>query len=124
MKKGLLIALAAVILTVGIGAGGVAALIAHHKNAERKADKAVSEQEATEEMPNVSAPASLARPHFLEIEESKLDYTPSIAPYHTDSQLSNVINKDYVYLQDKQKEKLAANNFVVMGGRMSEFFET
>ncbi len=126
MKKGLLIALVAVIVTVGIGAGGVAAFLIHHKNAEKRADSKKNDitEEQSEDMQNASAPPSINRPRFLEAEESTISYTPSVAPYQTDAQLSNVINKDYVYMQDEQLEKLAKNNFVVTGGRMSEFFET
>ncbi len=124
MKKGVLIGLIAAILVVGLGAGVATALVMQHRKAANADATDLDTTEEGEDMQNVSAPPSMERPRFMEVTQTTVSYTPSVQPYQTDRQLSNIVNKDYVYLQDAQKEKLAANNFVVTGDRLSEFFET
>ena len=65
----------------------------------------------------------IPRPVFLSASEDSPAFVPSVQSYHTDTDLSNIDNRDQVYLQDEQIRKLAENNFVVMQGGGSEFFD-
>ena len=128
MKKGLLIGLIAGALSLALLGGAAAAGINYYVHKVLHGNKAeeselVSNEQDEEEMGNKSAPQNL-RPHFITLSDSDMpQYTPSVEPYQTDKDLSNVINKDYVYLQDAQLEKLAENNFFVTGDYYREFFE-
>lgn len=51
------------------------------------------------------------------------EYTPSVASYQVQEDLSDVENADRFYLQDHMVEKLAENNFVVCDATWSEFFD-
>ncbi len=59
----------------------------------------------------------------LEGSLAETSVTPSLSPYQTEADLSNVDNAGRFYLSDEEKEKLAKNNFVVSFGQYSEFFD-
>ncbi len=56
-------------------------------------------------------------------EDGLPDYTPSVAAYQVEPDLSNVENADRFYLQGHMVEKLVQNNFVVCDATWSEFFD-
>lgn len=141
MKKGLLIGLIAGILGLGVLSGVTFAVVRtvvrsvaekvkddnDEKDGKDKQDdtgkKKPDKNKTEEEIDEKAAPAGLERPQFLSAETSTLSYTPSVQPYHTDTKLSNIDNREYVGLQDAQIEKLVENNFVVVGKYNTEFFE-
>lgn len=49
--------------------------------------------------------------------------TPSVAPYETAADLSNIVNLDQFYLSDQAAALLAKNQFVITDRSYSEFFE-
>ncbi len=55
--------------------------------------------------------------------EDVLSYVPSVADYNVEPGLANIENKDRVHLQDHMVEQLVDNNFVVVDGQWSEFFD-
>ena len=64
-------------------------------------------------------PSILSQYMNLQYEE----VTPSLKPYSVEPDLSNVINVDQFYLQDKALQKLAKNMFVVTDWTADEFFD-
>ncbi|MBO4902116.1 MAG: DUF3160 domain-containing protein [Lachnospiraceae bacterium] len=127
MKKGLLIGLIAGVLVLGVAIGAATAVIKHFQanraiTKVQDGDSSDDTDTLDEDLPDLAAPAGMERPKFLAAEQTTVSYTPSVAPYHTDMQLSNIVNKDYVYLQDAQLKKLVENNFVVSGRYDTEFF--
>lgn len=60
---------------------------------------------------------------FANYDEPTVAITPSIAPYQTATDFSNVINMNqFSYLTDPAKALIAKNNFVVVSGYSKEFF--
>ncbi len=74
---------------------------------------------------DVSAPYSGVRPVFLTVPvgNGKNAVTPCTKAYTIAPDLSNIDNLWQFYPQEKMKEKLAQNGFVVCDGAGSEFFE-
>lgn len=140
MKKGLLIVIIAAVLAVFIG-GGVTAAVLVGRNAENNKTKKAQTREETDEDDEdetesvsedieevdipVSSVSGLQRPVFMSMDQSKTvpEYTPCVEPYGTDMELSDVINRDRVYLQDEMIEKLVENNFFVRDSNWNEFYE-
>lgn len=136
MKKSVLIAIVAAIVVVLAGAGVTAGLIARKSSdnneaiAEQIQNQLAQTEETTSEevekdIPSKADEGAISRPTFFSKDKDKQvpDYTPNVAPYSTDTKLSNTINGDRIYLQDAQYEKLAGNNFLVIDGYWDEFFE-
>lgn len=136
MKKGVLIGIIAAIFVAFVG-GGIAAAIISGKSADEESRtsknkheaEADTEDEKTEEIEEVDIkPAAVAaskRPTFVSTEKSKTvpAYTPNVAPYSTDANLSNIDNAERIYLQDPQLQLLAKNNFLVTDSNWNEFYE-
>ena len=140
MKKGVLIGIIAAIFVAVIGGGIAAALLSRNtardvqetetkkelEKADAEDDAVLAEGEETEDVDiNSASVAPSARPVFVSTQKSKEvpAYTPNVEPYSTDANLSNIDNKDRLYLQDAQIKKLAENNFLVVDSSWNEFYE-
>lgn len=115
----------ALALTLCLAAGGV--------GCGAKEDTAVAEvtEESREEREEKETPAEESdeeeseetQENQTKQEDGLPDYTPSVAAYQVEPDLSNVENADRFYLQDHMVKKLVENNFVVCDGTWSEFFD-
>ena len=59
----------------------------------------------------------------VDYDDASVNYTPSVAPYQANADLSNVRDADRYYFVEEEIEKLAKNNFVVTQGQSAEFFD-
>ena len=59
----------------------------------------------------------------VDYDDASVSYTPSVAPYQANADLSNVKDVDRYYFVEEEIEKLAKNNFVVTQGQSAEFFD-
>ena len=115
----------ALVLTLCLAAGAV--------GCGAKEDTAVAEvtEESREEREEKGTPAEESdeeeseetQENQTKQEDGLPDYTPSVAAYQVEPDLSNVENADRFYLQGHMVEKLVQNNFVVCDATWSEFFD-
>ena len=59
----------------------------------------------------------------VDYEAAQVNYKASVTPYQANPDLSNVQNVERYYLSEETRQKLAANNFVVVEGQSAEFFD-
>ena len=59
----------------------------------------------------------------VDYDKAEVKYTPSVASYQANADLSNVKDSNRYNFSEKLLKKLVANNFVVYEGQSSEFFE-
>ncbi len=84
-----------------------------------------SDTAGPEETAAPSVAHTLERPTFIQTAANTggLSFTPSVAPYAVEPDLSNVDNLWQFYLEEGMADKLAQNGFVVCGDAGREFYE-
>lgn len=72
-----------------------------------------------------SAAFTIERPALIQASATadSPDFTPDVAPYAVDPDLSNIDNLWQFYLEEEVAQKLAQNGFVVCGSAGKEFYE-
>ncbi len=131
MKKGLLIGIVAGVIGLGLISGVVLALVLGRDSRPNKKGEQVAASEANAGTPEELAGVdTMLRPTFINESQdiSVPAYTPSVAPYSTDVNLSNVYNERFLgryydfTFDDEERQLLAKQNFFVAPSECEEFF--
>ncbi|MBO4750263.1 MAG: DUF3160 domain-containing protein [Lachnospiraceae bacterium] len=108
---------------------GIAVLLKMHSGGDKDPDTLLASSSSGKSGPDgggveTGSGFTLANISFkVDYENALVKYTPSVAPYQANADLSNVKDSDRYTFRKELQEKLVANNFVVTSATYAEFFD-